>query len=118
MHPLNSLDPSKCGASITARDRTTWAVNTLKPLEQFPTIKLPDDEEGQNEDMDIREGQIPPTETRATATNDTGITSSNKGKAPAARGIPQPRHSKGYTSPETARIQRTLGPNSHRKQAE
>ena len=34
MHPLNSLEPSKCGTSITARDRATWAVNTLKLLEQ------------------------------------------------------------------------------------
>jgi hypothetical protein len=36
MHLLGSLDPSKCGMGITARDRTTWVVTTLKLLEQFP----------------------------------------------------------------------------------
>jgi len=46
MHPLSNLDSSKCGTCITSRDRGTWAVNTLKLLDQFPTIKLPDDEEG------------------------------------------------------------------------
>jgi len=30
MHPLSSLDPSKCGMSITTMDRATWAVTTLK----------------------------------------------------------------------------------------
>jgi hypothetical protein len=43
MHPISSMDPSKCGTCITARDRATWAVTTLKFLEQFPSIKLPDD---------------------------------------------------------------------------
>ena len=60
MHPLSSLYPSKCGTSITTRDHATWVVNTLKLLEQFPAIKLPDDEEGHNEDMDTREGPDSP----------------------------------------------------------
>jgi hypothetical protein len=100
MHPLNNLDPSKCGNCITARDRATWAVNTLKLLEQFPTIKLPDDE-GHIEEMDTREGQIFPTHTATTAAkNVTGVTTSNKGKAPAASGTPQPRHIDRDISPE------------------
>ena len=100
MHPLSIMDPSKCGAGITARDRSTWSVNTLKLLEQFPTIKRPDDEEGQNEDMDIGEGQIPPTQIAPAAAKDTGIKASNKGKAPTTCGIAQARQSEGDTSPE------------------
>ena len=100
MHPLNILDPSKCGTNITTRDRATWAVTTLKLLEQFPTIKLPDHEEGYNEGIDTIEGQISPTQTTQAAANKTGITPSNKGKSLVGRGIPQPRQSEGDTSPE------------------
>jgi hypothetical protein len=101
MHLLNSLDPSKCGMGITTRDRATWAVTALELLEQFLTIKLPEDEEGQGEDMDTREGQIPPAHTAAPATgNNAGTTTSNMGRAPVARRTSQPRQSKGDTSPE------------------
>ena len=101
MHPLSSLDPSKCGMGITTRDRATWALTTLKMLEQFPAIKLPEDEEAQGEDMDTREGHIPPTHKAAPAiTNNTGATASSIARAPAARGTAQPRQSEGDTSPE------------------
>jgi hypothetical protein len=101
MHPLSSLDPSICGMSITTMDRATWTMTTLKLLKQFLAIMLPGEEEGHIEDMVIREGQIPPTHTTtAEAMNDTGVTTSNKGKAPAARVTPQPRQSEGDTSPE------------------
>ncbi len=50
-------------------------MTTLKLLEQFPSIMLPDDEEGNIEDMDIRENQIPPTQSATTAAkNNTGVT--------------------------------------------
>jgi hypothetical protein len=102
MHPLSSLDPSKCGMGITAMDRTTWVATTLKLLEQFPAIILPEDEEEQGEDMDTKEGQPPPSThtTVPAATNNAGTTTSNIGRAQAARRTAQPRQSEGNTSPE------------------
>ncbi len=47
-------------------------------LEQFPAIKLPDDEEGQGEDMETKEGQISPTRTAVPAVmNNVRATTSN-----------------------------------------
>jgi hypothetical protein len=76
-------------------------INTLKLMEQFTAIPLPNVAEGNTMDMDTMEGQPPLAHpAKAVAKNNRGWASSNKGKAHATRGITQPRQSDGDTSPQ------------------
>ena len=58
MHPLSALDPISCGPGTTLRYKSTWAVNTLKIMEQFEPIPIPDQEDPPDiEAMDTGEKQ-------------------------------------------------------------
>ena len=59
MHPLSSSDPSKCGPGVTPRERLTWAINTLKLLEQIPSIAVPEGTSYNDEDMGIADEHAP-----------------------------------------------------------
>ena len=76
-------------------------MSTLKLMEQFTTIPLPNGAEGNTMNMDTMEGQPPLAHpSKAVAKNNPGWTASIKGKAHATRGITQPRQSDGDTFPE------------------
>jgi hypothetical protein len=49
---MSSLDPINCGPGTTPRDRNTWVINTMKVMEHFTVIPLPNDAEGKTFDMD------------------------------------------------------------------
>ena len=70
-HPLSSLDPINCGQGTTPRDRNTWVINTLKVLEHFTTIPLPEAAEGNTVDMDAMEGLPTPARPANVAANNT-----------------------------------------------
>ena len=114
MHPLINPDPSKCGTCITARDRAKWAVTTLKMLEQFPAIKLPDDEEGHNEDIATKEGQIQSPDTKSSSRSEKhGNHNKQQGEGTRCTRDTTTTSERGRHFSGEACIQRTRGPNSY-----
>jgi len=112
MHPLSALDLVNRGPGTTPRDRNTWVITTLKVMEHFTTIPLPNVAEGNIVDMDTMEGLPTPARPTHVATdNNQGRTASNKGKAHASRVNTQPRQSDGDTSPERRAYNAPADPN-------
>ena len=44
IHHLSDLDPTNCGPDTTPKDICTWVVNTLKAMEQYTAVAIPDQE--------------------------------------------------------------------------
>ena len=106
MHPLSALDPVNCGPGTTPRDKTTWVGNTLKVMEHFDPIPLPEEEAPPNtEEMDTNEQARVDPQHRATCINTEPhawqAIPKRHGKAtPSSSANPQGRASEGATSPE------------------
>jgi len=116
-HPLSSMDPMNCEPRTTPRDCNSWVINTMKVLEHFIAIPMPEAAEGNTVDMDTMEGLPPPPRLANVEANNTqqGWTASNKGKAPTARGNTQPRQSEADTSPERRAYNAPADPNRIKK---
>jgi len=106
-YPRSDLDPSSCGPGATPRDKSTWVVNTLKVMDQFPAVTIPDhDEHSETVDMDTSKKHAEAEQGQGTIAktipqNSWQAAPGRNNIAIAARSnIPQGRPSEGATSPE------------------
>jgi len=63
------MDPINCGLGTTPRDRNTWVINTLKVMDHFTTIPLPNDAEGKTIAMDAMDVLPTPAHPSSVAAN-------------------------------------------------